>query len=58
MLGGLLLGPVILGLTSLVHEPGGLPGNLPPQFRWIHLEALNKAAQVSVLHANSQPVSA
>ena len=35
-LGGLLLGRVVLRLLAGVHQPGGFPGDLPPQFRAIH----------------------
>ena len=34
--GGLLLGPVVLRLLPGVHQPGGFPGDLPPQFRLVH----------------------
>ena len=34
--GGLLLGAVVLGLLARVHQPGGFPGDLPPQFRPVH----------------------
>ena len=37
--GRLHLGRVVLRLLPGVHQPGGLPGDLPPQFRAIHQAA-------------------
>ena len=34
--GRLQLGAVVLRLLPAVHQPGGFPGDLPPQFRAIH----------------------
>jgi hypothetical protein len=33
MFSGLHLGAIVFRLTPFIHEAGGFPGNLPPQFR-------------------------
>jgi hypothetical protein len=37
--GGLLFGAVVLRLFAEIHQPGGFPSDLPPQFRSGHSEA-------------------
>ena len=39
LVSGLLFGRVVFQLLLRIHQPGGFPSDLPPQFRTIHRQA-------------------